>query len=111
VTGFRAIADAIPLGTIPYDMRRSHTRVPYVIITRGRMAIREGHPAGPTRQELVLLPDAVRVNNDTTSAASYLLRAGVGVVRVRVRMLDRSSLTEAVLTVPDTGTVSLRLRR
>jgi hypothetical protein len=61
--------------------------------------------------ELVVLPDGVRIRNQTTSSASYVLRAGTGVQRVRVRVSDASGGHDTVMIVPDFGSISLPLDR
>ena len=61
--------------------------------------------------ELVVLPDGVRIRNDTASAASYVLRAGAGVQRVRLRILDVSEDRDRVIIVPDSGSTGAPLDR
>ena len=48
----------------------------------------------------------MRIRNEATSIASYLLRAGASVPRVRVRVVDAAGEQDTVLIVPDTGSAS-----
>ena len=55
-------------------------------------------------EELVVLPNGVRVRNEATSTSSYLIRAASGVEHVRVR----TAAVDTVITVPDRGVVRVR---
>jgi hypothetical protein len=82
----------------------SRQRTGEIVVTRAS-GVRSSASVLGGSEELVVLPTGVRIVNEPSSGASYLLRAGTGVERVRVHILDGARESDTILIVPDTGSV------
>jgi hypothetical protein len=84
----------------------SGQRVGELVIRRADGPQSSASVLGGQAEELVVLPDGVRVRNDTGAVSSYLVRTEPPVERVRVRI---GATSARVVPVPDSGAVRIPL--
>ena len=85
----------------------SMQRAGEVVIRRADGPQSSASVLGGVTEELLVLPDGVRIRNDSNAVSSYLVRTEPAVERIRLRV--GGGATARVVAVPDSGDVRIPL--